>query len=49
MAGLGDRNDMEASMLEFADGVQETSRLACQIKVSDAHDGLVVHLPEAQH
>ena len=49
MAGLGDRNDMEAAMLDFAEGVRETSRLACQILVSEAHDGLVVHLPEAQH
>jgi 2Fe-2S ferredoxin len=40
---------MEASMLDFADGVQETSRLACQIQVSDALDGLVVRLPAAQH
>ncbi len=46
---LGERNAMEASMLEFAEGVRETSRLACQITVSDALDGLVVHLPEAQH
>lgn len=46
---LGERNAMEASMLEFAEGVRETSRLACQITVSEALDGLVVHLPEAQH
>ncbi|MCA6321232.1 MAG: 2Fe-2S ferredoxin, partial [Phenylobacterium sp.] len=25
------------------------SRLSCQIKVSDALDGLVVRLPESQH
>ena len=36
-------------MLDFADGVQETSRLACQIRVSDALDGLVVRLPAGQH
>ncbi|HEX7929611.1 MAG TPA: 2Fe-2S iron-sulfur cluster-binding protein [Sphingomicrobium sp.] len=46
---LGLRNDMEESMLDFAEGVQETSRLACQIKVSDDYDGLIVRLPEAQH
>jgi 2Fe-2S ferredoxin len=46
---LGERNAMEASMLEFAEGVRETSRLACQITVAEALDGLVVHLPEAQH
>ena len=46
---LGDRNAMEAAMLDFAEGVQETSRLACQIRVDEALDGLVVHLPAAQH
>jgi 2Fe-2S ferredoxin len=46
---LGPRNDMEASMLELAEGVRETSRLACQIKVADDLEGLVVHLPAAQH
>ena len=28
--------------------VRQTSRLSCQITLSDALDGLVVHLPEAQ-
>ena len=46
---LGERSDMEASMLDFAEGVRETSRLACQITVHDGLDGLVLHLPEAQH
>jgi 2Fe-2S ferredoxin len=46
---LGERNATEAAMLDFAEGVQETSRLACQIKVDPGHDGLVVHLPAAQH
>lgn len=46
---VGGRSGMEAGMLEFADGVRATSRLACQIKISDALDGLVVHLPAAQH
>ncbi|MBI5940815.1 MAG: 2Fe-2S iron-sulfur cluster binding domain-containing protein [Caulobacterales bacterium] len=46
---LGEQGDIEASMLDFAEGVRETSRLACQITVSEALDGLVVHLPEAQH
>lgn len=36
-------------MPEFAEGVSETSRLACQIKVVDDHQGLVIHLPAAQH
>lgn len=46
---LGRRNDIEASMLELAEGVRETSRLACQIKVADDLEGLVIHLPVAQY
>lgn len=49
IARVGDRNPVEASMLEFAEGVQDTSRLACQIKASADLDGLVVRLPAAQH
>lgn len=40
---------MEESMLDFAEAVQENSRLSCQIKVTDELDGLVVRLPESQH
>lgn len=41
--------EMEQSMLGFAEGAAPNSRLACQIKMSDGLDGLVVRLPEAQH
>jgi 2Fe-2S ferredoxin len=40
---------MEESMLDFAEGVEPNSRLACQIKVTEALDGLVVRMPETQH
>lgn len=40
---------MEKDMLDFAEDVRETSRLACQIKVTDELDGLVLKLPEKQH
>ncbi len=40
---------MEESMLDFAENVEPTSRLSCQIRVSDDLDGLVVRLPESQH
>jgi 2Fe-2S ferredoxin len=46
---LGERTAMEADMLELAADVTERSRLACQIKVDTALDGLTVHLPESQH
>jgi 2Fe-2S ferredoxin len=40
---------MEESMLDFAEGVTEASRLSCQITVSAELDGLVVRLPQSQH
>ncbi len=40
---------MEEDMLDFAyEPNPVTSRLTCQIKVTPALDGLVVHLPEKQ-
>jgi 2Fe-2S ferredoxin len=39
---------MEEDMLDFAFDVRPTSRLSCQIKVSDELDGLVVHTPAKQ-
>ena len=45
----GDKSAMEESMLDFAENVEPNSRLSCQIKVSDALDGLIVRLPESQH
>ena len=45
----GSRSAMEESMLDFAEGVEDSSRLSCQIKVTDALDGLVVRMPESQH
>ena len=44
----GARNPMEADMLDFAFEVKENSRLSCQIKVTDALDGLRVRVPEKQ-
>jgi 2Fe-2S ferredoxin len=39
----------EASMLSFAAVAQPNSRLACQIKMTEALDGLIVRMPEGQH
>lgn len=44
----GERSSMEESMLDFASDVQDNSRLSCQIRITDALDGLVVRLPEEQ-
>lgn len=47
---VGGPSEMESQMLEFsASETRPTSRLSCQIFVSDALDGLVVRLPEAQY
>ena len=35
-------------MLDFAFDVKDNSRLSCQIKVTDALDGLRVRVPEKQ-
>jgi ferredoxin, 2Fe-2S len=48
-AKTGSRNDMEESMLDFAENVKPNSRLSCQIKVTEELDGLVVRMPESQH
>jgi 2Fe-2S ferredoxin len=45
---VGPPNDMEEDMLDFAFDVREQSRLSCQIRVSEALDGLVVRIPEKQ-
>jgi 2Fe-2S ferredoxin len=46
---LAEKQDMEQTMLDFANEVKENSRLSCQIKVSDELDGLVVRMPSSQH
>ena len=46
---VGGRSEREDDMLNFAAELRDSSRLACQITVTDALDGLVVHMPEGQH
>lgn len=41
--------ELERDMLDFAFDVQPNSRLACQIKVNDGLDGLVVQAPARQY
>ena len=45
----GQRSVMEDDMLNFAAETRANSRLACQIMVTDALDGLVVRMPFGQH
>jgi len=44
----GSPEDIEQDMLDSALDLQKTSRLSCQIEVSDELDGLIVRLPEMQ-
>jgi 2Fe-2S ferredoxin len=41
--------EMEKTMLDFAEGVEGNSRLSCQIKVTEALDGFTVRMPKSQH
>ena len=45
---VGDPSPMEEDMLDFGYDVRPSSRLYCQIKVTDELDGLVVRVPERQ-
>lgn len=49
LAKLDPMQEMEKTMLDFAEKVKSNSRLSCQIKVSDSLDGLAVTMPESQH
>jgi 2Fe-2S ferredoxin len=40
---------MEESMLDFAEGVDARSRLACQVRVTEACEGMIVTVPPTQH
>jgi 2Fe-2S ferredoxin len=42
-------SEAEAQLLELAPESGPDSRLSCQIKMRKELDGVVVHLPEAQH
>jgi len=44
----GAPNEMEQSMLDFAEDVQANSHLSCQMIVTDKMDGMIVRTPESQ-
>ncbi|GAK46309.1 ferredoxin [Tepidicaulis marinus] len=48
-AKLPEKEDMEETMLDFCDHSKENSRLACQIEVTDALEGIRVSMPASQH
>lgn len=48
-ARLAPPSEEEKDMLDLAYGLTPTSRLGCQIIMTEALDGLVVSLPDATH
>ena len=46
---LSPASDDEEDMLDLAAGVRPTSRLACQIELTEALDGLEVQIPGESH
>jgi len=48
MEKVGQADEVESEMLDFVMDQQPTSRLSCQVTVTDELDGLVVRLPASQ-
>jgi 2Fe-2S ferredoxin len=46
---VGTRSASETDMLNLVPELRATSRLGCQITLTEMMDGLVVGMPEAQH
>lgn len=45
---VGTAGENESAMLEMAIDPRGNSRLSCQVKLTEALSGLVVHIPESQ-
>jgi 2Fe-2S ferredoxin len=45
----GAADELEQGMLEFAYDVDESSRLCCQIEVTEAMEGMCVRMPARQY
>ena len=41
-------SEMENDLLDCVTDPEDNSRLSCQVIITDAHDGLMVHLPVSQ-
>jgi len=46
---VGQTNEAEEAIMSLNPERQATSRLSCQVKLTDELDGVVVHLPEFQY
>ena len=49
LTSLPEVDDMEDAMLDMTATRETTSRLGCQIMITDEMDGMIVRLPEAQN
>ena len=47
-AVVGPPSEMEASMLDFAEGADARSRLSCQVRVNASCEGMIVEAPAEQ-
>jgi 2Fe-2S ferredoxin len=43
------QDSMECQLLQFAEGATADSRLACQIRMTEQLNGLILHVPEQQY
>ncbi len=48
MPEVGGPNEVEEALMQVSIEMEETSRLSCQIQVSESMDGLIVRIPEEQ-
>ena len=48
-SACGEADELESGILEFAFGVDDRSRLSCQIIMNDGLEGLTLHLPKRQY
>jgi 2Fe-2S ferredoxin len=49
LAKMPPKQDMEETMLDFAQDLEPNSRLSCQLKVTPEFEGLSVTMPKSQH
>ncbi|MCP3476756.1 2Fe-2S iron-sulfur cluster-binding protein [Bradyrhizobium sp. CCGUVB1N3] len=49
LSKTGERTSTEEELLSFASAAEPNSRLACQVRMTEALDGLLVRMPEGQH
>ncbi|MCV6625892.1 MAG: 2Fe-2S iron-sulfur cluster-binding protein [Cellvibrionaceae bacterium] len=48
LENLGDKAEMEQTMINSRPDKLDSSRLSCQVTISDAMDGLTLRIPEFQ-